>query len=153
MTVNSDRYVTMFRNFLQPMISEHGNGPLWFQQDGATAHTAKISRGVLGQLFPGRPVSLHGDIPWPARSRDLSPCDFFLWGHLKSEVFRGKPQTIEALKDAIRNSIAPIPQEMTLRAMRSFTLRLQQCIARRFGRYHLQNTQKMWVCSVNKWQT
>ena len=118
----------MLRNFLQPRISEHGNGPLWFQQDGDTAHTAKISRGVLRQLFPGRLVSLHGNIPWPAHSPNI--CEFFLWGHLKSEVFREKPKTIEALKDAIRNAIAAILQEMTRRAMRSFTLRLQQCIAR-----------------------
>ena len=120
----------MLRNFLHPRISEHGNRPLWFHQDGATAHTARISRGVLGQLFPGRLISLHGDIPWPVCSPDLSPCDFFFWGHLKSEAFRGKPQTIEALKDTIRNAIAEIPQEMTRRAMWSFMLRLQQCIAR-----------------------
>ena len=130
MTVNSDRNVTMLRSFLQPWISDHGNGPPWFQQDGGIAHTARISRGVLGHLFSGRPISLHGDIPWPASSPVLSPCDFFLWGHLKSGVFRGKPQMIEALKDAICNAVAAIPQEMTHRAMRSFTLCLQQCIAR-----------------------
>ena len=110
----------MLRKFLQPRINDQGNGPLWFQQHGATAHTARISRGVLGQLFPGCIVSLHGDIPQLAHSPDLSPYDFFLWGHLKSGIFRGKPQMIEALKkDSIRNAIAAIPQEMTRGASRS----------------------------------
>ena len=78
MTVKSDHYVTMLWNFLQLRINDNGNGPLWFEQDGATAHTARISRRVLGQLFPGRLVSLYGDTPWLCRSPDLSPCDSFL---------------------------------------------------------------------------
>ena len=83
-TVNSDCYVMMLLNFLQPRINDDGNGPSWFQQHGATVHSARISQRVLGQLFPGHLISLHGDIPWPARSPDLSPCNFVLWEHLKS---------------------------------------------------------------------
>jgi len=37
------------------------------------------SFGVLREMFPGRLISLRGDVGWPARSPDLSPCDFFLW--------------------------------------------------------------------------
>ena len=50
---------------------------VWFQQDGATAHTAQRSLQVLREMFPDRLISLRGDIGWPARSPDLSPCDFF----------------------------------------------------------------------------
>ena len=35
---------------------------------------------------------------WPARSPDLNPCDYFLWGYLKSKVYRPIPKTIEELK-------------------------------------------------------
>ena len=34
------------------------------------------------------------------RSPDLNPCDFFLWGYLKSKVYSNRPQSIEELKDA-----------------------------------------------------
>jgi hypothetical protein len=63
---------------LEEMAEDHDLENVWFQQDGATAHTARISLGVLQQMFPGRLVSLRGDIGWPARSPDLSMCDFFL---------------------------------------------------------------------------
>ena len=38
---------------------------------------------------------------WPPRSPDLTPVDFFLWGLLKSKVYKNTPRTIEQLKDAI----------------------------------------------------
>jgi hypothetical protein len=41
-TVNSERYVAMLRNFLQPrmeeIVEEEELGDVWFQQDGAAAH-------------------------------------------------------------------------------------------------------------------
>jgi len=42
-------------------------------------------------LFPGRLMSLRGDVEWPERSPDLSPCDVFLWGYLKEKVFKHRP--------------------------------------------------------------
>jgi hypothetical protein len=85
-TVTSDRYVQVLLSFMEPKLNERGNSTVWFQHDGATAHTARGSMGVLREMFPGRLISLRGDIPWPARSPDLASCDFFLWGHLKAEV-------------------------------------------------------------------
>ena len=64
-------------------------------------------------MFTGHLISLRGDIGWPARSPDLHPCDFFLWGYLKSKVYSNRPQSIEQLKDAIRQEIIAIPNEMT----------------------------------------
>ena len=76
--INSDRYVQMLVEFLQPRLNSLGyrNSNLWFQQDGATAHTATKSMEVLRKMFPSRLVSLRGDVPWPARSPDLAPCGF-----------------------------------------------------------------------------
>ena len=67
-------------------------------------------------------------IGWPARSPDLNPCDFFLWGYLKSKVYSNRPQSIEELKDAIRQEIASIPHEMIRRVIDNFRERLQQCV-------------------------
>ena len=111
-------------------LSELGNEKeVWFQQDGATAHTAHQSMSVLREMFPSRLVSLRGDIGWPARSPDLAPCDFFLWGYLKDRVFRIRPKTIEDLKAAICEEISNIPKEMTAKVMSAFWDRLRQCVA------------------------
>jgi hypothetical protein len=99
-----------------------------FRQDWATAHTARASMQVSREMFPGRLISLRGDIPWPARSPDLTPWDFFLWGYLKAEVYKHRPRNLQTLKEAIRTEICLIPQEMLERVMRNFTSRLQQCL-------------------------
>jgi hypothetical protein len=69
---------------------------VWFQQDGAAAHTARNSMNVLGEIFPGRLVSLRSDVGWPARSPDLSICDLFLWECLKEKVFKHCPHTYQS---------------------------------------------------------
>lgn len=137
-TVNSVRYCEMLENFLLPKMEEYGEEydteAFWFQQDGATAHTARRSRQILQEQFPGRLISLRGDIPWPPRSPDLSPCDFFLWGYLKAEVYKVRPRTLEALKEAITDVVAGITQDMLRRVYENFFERLNMCIARQ-GRH------------------
>ena len=103
------RYREMLSSFLFPKLEEINLGDVWFQQDGATAHTARESMQLLREHFPERLISLRGDLPWPARSPDLTPCDFFLLGYLKSIVYNDRPQTLLHLKNNIRNAIADIP--------------------------------------------
>jgi hypothetical protein len=55
-------------------------------QDGAPAHNLE-NRGI------GR----NGPVLWPTRSTDLSPCDFFLWGHLKQIVYETPVNSVEEL--------------------------------------------------------
>ncbi len=128
-TVNSDRYCEMLETFLRPKLNMlHDMDNVWFQQDGATAHTSRRAMGILREMFPGHLISLRGDIGWPARSPDLNPCDFFLWGYLKSKVYINRPRSIEQLKDAIRQEITAIPHEMTRRVIDNFRERLRQCV-------------------------
>ena len=132
-TVNFEHYVAMLHNYLQARMEEiienEGLGVVWFQQDGATAHTARISLNILRHMFPGRLVSLRGDLGWPARSPDLSICDFFLWGHLKERVFKSRPNTLPQLRERIIEEVNAIPRDMCERAVRNFRERLQQCVA------------------------
>ncbi|PNF14835.1 hypothetical protein B7P43_G05357, partial [Cryptotermes secundus] len=71
-TVNSQRYVDRIKT------EEMHLGNVWFQQDGATAHTARASMTVLRAKFPGWLISLRGEILWAAHSHDLTSCDFFM---------------------------------------------------------------------------
>ena len=82
----------------------------------------------LRDRFSGRLISERGDLNWPARSPDLAPCDFFLWGYLKSLVYNDRPRTLEALKDNIRANILQIPVEMLERVHENFRQRLTQCL-------------------------
>ena len=48
---NGDRYRAMFNEFLFTKIKEDDIGNIWFQQDGATCHTAKAALDVLCPVF------------------------------------------------------------------------------------------------------
>ena len=135
----SERYVEMLRNFLRPQLRSLrvNMEDMWFQQDGATAHTARASMTAVRQTFPQRVISSFGDVPWPPRSPDLSACDFFLWGYLKSKVYVRKPRTVDDLKVSIREEIATVPQEMLVNVTQNFEERLRTRV-RQEGR-HLSN--------------
>jgi len=80
----SERYVEMLRNFLRPQFRSLrvNMEEMWFQQDGATAHTARFSITVVRRMFSQLVLSRFGDVPWPPRSPDLSACDFFLANYI-----------------------------------------------------------------------
>jgi len=138
MTVTLDRYVEMLQSFVAPALNNFQQlHEAWFQQDGATSHTAKQSMAAVQELFGNRVISRFGDIPWPPRSPDLSVCDFFLWGYLKNRVYTTRPRTMDELKQRIQDEIRGIPTEMLLQAMGNLNGRLKECICT--GGRHLQD--------------
>ncbi|GFX19029.1 uncharacterized protein TNCV_323341 [Trichonephila clavipes] len=107
-TVNGDRYRAMITNFFIPELNNHDVQELWFQQDGATCHTARATIDLLKDTFGDRLISRFGPVNWPPRSCDLTPLDYFLWGYVISLVYADKPQTLDHLEDNIRRVIADI---------------------------------------------
>lgn len=128
-TVDSDRYVDMLNNFFEPALQDFDgyNRDTWFQQDGNTCHTSNRSLPVIQALFPEKLISRRGDLPWPPRSPDLTPCDFYLWGYLKSVVYRNNPRTLIALKENIRQEIQAIGPETLRRVFLNLGVRLEEC--------------------------
>ena len=76
-TVTGDNYQQMIRDFLIPQMEEQNLDYMWFQEDGATPHTANETTRILKDLFPGRLISRFGDLHWLARSPDLTAPDIF----------------------------------------------------------------------------
>ncbi|GFY15826.1 transposable element Tc3 transposase [Trichonephila clavipes] len=83
-TVNGDRYRAMITNFFIPELNNHDVQELWFQQDGATCHTARATIDLLKDTFGDRLISRFGPVNWPARSCDLTPLDYFLWDNINN---------------------------------------------------------------------
>ncbi|GFV67311.1 uncharacterized protein TNCV_3670661 [Trichonephila clavipes] len=111
-TVNSDRYRAMITNFFIPELNNQDVQELWFQQDGATCHTARATIDLLKDTFGDRLISRFGPVNWPPRSCSLTPLDYFLWGYVKSLVYAYKPQTLDHVEDNIRHVIAGIRPQM-----------------------------------------
>ncbi|GFW72191.1 uncharacterized protein TNCV_702281 [Trichonephila clavipes] len=66
-TVNGDRYRAMITNFFTPELNNHDVQELWFQQDGATCHTARSTIDLLKDTFADRLISRFGPVNWPPR--------------------------------------------------------------------------------------
>ena len=100
-TVYGHRYRAMLNKFLFTKIVEEDIGNFWFQQEGATCHTAEAKLNILLHVFKDRIINRKADVVWPLRSCDLTPLDCYLWSG-------DKPETIESLKDNICEPIGEI---------------------------------------------
>jgi hypothetical protein len=120
----------MLCTFLEPELQRLGaeTQTLWFEQEGATAHTVRTAMRVLNKMFPTRMISRSGNIEWPARLPDLNACDFFLWGYLKNKAYEKKPRTMVDLKQNIRDKVAAISPTMLQQVMQNFQKRLRECV-------------------------
>ncbi|GFW14805.1 DUF4817 domain-containing protein [Trichonephila clavipes] len=121
----------MITNFLIPELNNHNVQELWFQQDGATCHTARATIDLLKDTFNDRLFSRLGPVNWPPRYRDLTPLEYFLWGYVKSLVYADKPQTLDHLVDNIRRVIANIRPQIVEKVIENWTSRLDYIRARR----------------------
>jgi hypothetical protein len=102
---------------------------MFFQQDRAMSRTAWDSMAAVRNLFPNHVISRYGDMTWPARSPELSACDLFLWGYLKSQVFKAPaPHIVQELKHWIQQEVKWIPVEMLQRVMGDVHKRLTECL-------------------------
>ncbi|GFV18497.1 transposable element Tc3 transposase [Trichonephila clavipes] len=128
--------------FRQTVIRSNGKGEkirirleremeLWFQQDGATCHTARATIDLLKDTLGDRLISRFGPVNWPPRSCDLTLLDYFLWGYVKSLVYADKPQTLDHLEDNIRRVIADIRPQMLEKIIENWTSRLDYIRASR----------------------
>ncbi|GFW54537.1 uncharacterized protein TNCV_2232111 [Trichonephila clavipes] len=121
----------VFEEVHQPPAHKAHQTELWFQQDGATCHTARATIDLLKDTLGDRLISRFGPVNWPPRSCDLTPLDYFLWGYVESLVYADKPQTLDHLEDNIRRVIADIRPQMLEKVIENWTSRLDYIRASR----------------------
>ena len=117
----------LLEDYLWPELDEHDIEDMWFQQNGATSHTARVTIDVLKSKFGERVISRNNPVEWPPRSCDLTPLNFFLWGYIKSLVYATKSATSDDLKDNIQREIANVPVEMCVRVVENWVQRIDRC--------------------------
>ncbi|GBM55221.1 hypothetical protein AVEN_158109-1 [Araneus ventricosus] len=81
-TVSSDNYLDVFEIFAFPQIGDLQSNII-FQQDGVPPHWSLEVRKVLDEKFLRRWIGRGGPIPWPTKSPDITPLDFFLWRYVE----------------------------------------------------------------------
>ena len=135
--LTGNKYLTIINQqiarTLRRQFGEQNNGAIrrvWFFQDGATPHRTVAVRNRLQELFPNRVVGLNHGIEWPPRSPDLTPLDFFLWGHIQSIVYEaGPPRSLRDLQNRITQAFRQVRRtRMVRRAVRAMRSRATTCI-------------------------
>lgn len=128
--LNRNNYHQLLLNEVVPAIeaARDENHETWFQQDGAPPHFGINVRTYLDGTFPRRWIGRRGAIEWPARSPDLTPLDYFLWGYLKSKVYTTKPQNLIELRQRITHEAQQIPGEMIQNVVQHYYYRLAHCV-------------------------
>lgn len=132
-TLNGERYLHFLTTDLPQLLEDvplNTRNKMWFMLDGAPAHYRLQVREYLNEAYPNRWIGRGGPVAWPARSPDLNPLDFFLWGHLKTLVYDSPVDTIEELRARVFNGIQRIRETPGIfeRVRQSMRRRLDACI-------------------------
>lgn len=111
-------------------------------QDGAPPHHTQMVHDFLNEHFTARwmgrsSANLVAPLFWAPYSPDLTPCDFFLWGHLKSMVYRTQPTSLDDLQRRIERVFAELPQDMVDRAIDNYLVRLKKVVENSGGSVEL----------------
>lgn len=125
--------IPAINNLIETTATPDGNpifnrDNVYFQQDGAPPHYARDARDTLNIEFPNHWIGRRGSIEWPARSPDLNPLDFFLWGHLKSTVYTSQPRSLEELRLRIETECRKINNQTFQNVRNMFQQRLYYCM-------------------------
>ena len=134
-TLDTTEYLRIIRyHVIQREFREQGieKERMWWQQDGASAHTSNRSIRYLQTQFPGKVVSKKGDILWPPHSPDLAICDFFLWSYLKNSIWKvpvdDQPKNLAQLREAIIAACHRVDRDMISRSFDAMLSHCRKCI-------------------------
>ena len=80
-------------------------------------HIAEATLDVLRPVFEDCIISRRVDVVWPPRSCYLTPLDYHLW----DKCYTDKPETIDVLKDNIREAIGEVQPHTIGNVLKNWT--------------------------------
>ena len=107
--------------------------PTWW----GSPHYSRLVREYLNASFPNRWLGRGGPFAWAPRSPDLTPLDYYLWGHIKTLVYETKVDWRAALRDRIFTAAEHIGNhpENIASAAQSLLMSAENCIATGGGHF------------------
>lgn len=138
--LNGESYHHFLQEELPALLEEiplHLRQNLWFMHDGAPAHFSINVRRHLDTVYPNRWIGRGGTQHWPARSPDLNPVDYCIWGFLKSLVYSNPVENVEDLRNRITAGCETIRNTVGIfqRIRQSMRRRVDSCITCEGGHF------------------
>lgn len=131
--LNGADYLHFLQNILPDLLEDVSlniRQNLWFLHDGCPAHFSRNVRDFLDTNYEDHWIGRGGPVAWPARSPDMNPCDYCVWGYIKSSVYsvpiQNRAQLWLRIQDAcneFRNNFG-----IFARIRRSLSKRVNLCI-------------------------
>ena len=96
---------------------------------GAMCHTCNETIYLLLEEFSVRVICRRGHLKHPSRPcGSLTPCNLFVWGHMKNKVFASSPASFKNLNEWCRKAIEDIgPFVMKNLVMKNFMKLTYRC--------------------------
>lgn len=139
--LNSVTYLVFLRDILPVLLEDvalEDRLNMTFQHDGAPAHFGQNVRDHLYATFGQHWVGRGGPTPWPPRSPDLTPLDFYLWGRMKTLVYSTPVDNEIELVGRIVEAAAVIQEENVFEHVR-VSLENRFTVCNRVGGGHIEN--------------
>ena len=127
--MNQQVYIDTMENCLLPSTTlfYDENEPYFYQQDGATCHTAKS----VARWFEANNVDI---LPWCPRSPDLNPIEN-LWSWMDSKIDRENISNLSQLKDQLHRVWLSIPTRLCEKLIESMPKRVRACYKAKGGHF------------------
>lgn len=138
--LTGDTYLRFLQETLPDLLADVPVGflrDMFYQQDGAPAHFTWTVRRHLDAEYGRRWIGRGGPVPWPPRSPDLTPLDFFLWGRIKSLVYVTQPTSVEELREKIEQAFVLVKSDTEVLSKLKYNLRKRaiKCIEQGGGHF------------------
>ncbi|CAH2086623.1 unnamed protein product [Euphydryas editha] len=140
--LNSENYENFLREELYSLLEDvplQTRQKMIYQHDGCPAHFRRSVRQWLDESFPNRWIGRGGPIPWPARCPDITPVDFYVWGHMKALVYdnlTGPISSQEVLRQRIIDAASIMRNNLTSRVTKTeIRRRCRKCIRNRGAQF------------------
>ncbi|KAF2890534.1 hypothetical protein ILUMI_15639, partial [Ignelater luminosus] len=104
---------------------------IWCQHDGARAHNKRAVITYLNYRFDNRVITTNAPVQWSARSTDLTPLDYYLWGIIKNKVYgsRFNYNNLEQLREAVMEAFNRINRSTLRKVTNSVAKQCRLCLA------------------------
>lgn len=126
--LNSGKYMQVIRQARADIMRLFQGHPFYFQQDGASPHTSRLTMKFLHQRF-------NHIIPpqdWPPNSPDLNPIEN-LWGNIQYKLDEFDCPSARQIRTIIEEVWTSTKLEECKNLVDSMPARLQQCLDRKGG--------------------
>lgn len=135
--LNGEEYLNFLQTNLQELLEDvplQYRAGMWFMHDGSPVHFSRSVTRYLNNTYGNHWIGRAGPVKWPARSPDLTPLDFNLWGSMKSLVYSTHINTQEELRNRIIEAGATLKNSPdTLSKVRKAWIRRAKCCIQQNG--------------------